>query len=461
MAENIVREPLSGIDILIAGGGLAGLTAAIECYRKGHNVRVVERRPGLDPFGDLIGIQPSALRTMRKWPGFVSQLYENQFGPDIHMYKFDGTLIGVFPSLGDYDPSTGERAIALSRLELHRALHKYATSLGISVEHGISVEDYSETVDKGCAILADGTKLEADLVIAADGVGGKGWGIVSGKKEEPISSGYAIYRTTFPLEYALKDPLLAKVYEGDGSHGSVYIGFNTHIVTGKNKNVVCWMMTYLDDGNATEDWSKTQSSDSALKYVKDWSPFVPALINAVPNKEVVDWKLMWRNPQPKWISPMGRVAQIGDAAHSLLPTSGSGATMAMEDGFTLAACLHISGKDKIPLAVQVYNKLRFERVSCAQRMGFKTRENWHHTDWDAVSKNPQLVGKIIGNWLANHDSEKYAYDNYAACAKHIIDGTPFTNTNTPPGYIYEPWTVEDLLKAAREKTDVQDAGDWS
>ncbi|KAG7448145.1 maackiain detoxification [Guyanagaster necrorhizus] len=453
MAENMVREPLSRIDILIAGGGLAGLTVAIECYRKGHNVRVVERRPGLDPFGDLIAIQPSALCTMRKWPGFVDQLYENQFGPDVHMYKFDGTLIGVFPSLCDYDPSTGERAVTLSRLELHRALHKYATSLGISIQHGISVEHYSETIDKGCAILADGTKLEADLVIAADGVGGKAWSIVSGKKEQPISSGYAIYRTTFPLEHAMNDPLLAKVYEGNGSHASAYIGPNSHIVTGKNKNI--------DNGNATEDWSKTQSSDSALKYVKDWSPFVPALINAVPNKEVVDWKLMWRNPQPKWTSPMGRVAQIGDAAHSLLPTSGSGATMAMEDGFTLAACLHVGGRNNIPLAVQVYNKLRFERVSCAQRMGFKTRESWHHTDWDAVSKNPQLVGKVIGNWLAKHDSEKYAYDNYAACAKHITEGTPFANTNTPPGYTYEPWTVEDLLKAAREKTDVQDAGDWS
>ncbi|KAG7446107.1 monooxygenase [Guyanagaster necrorhizus] len=461
MAENMLREPLSGIDILIVGGGLAGLTAAIECHRKGHNVRVVERRPGLDPFGDIIAIQPSALCTMRKWPGFLDQLFENEFGADLHLYKFDGTLIGVFPSLSDYTPTTGERATAFSRLEVHRALHKYATSLGISVEHEISVVDYSETADKGFAILADGTKLEADLVIAADGVGGKGWGIVSGKKEQPISSGYAVYRTTFSLEHALKDPVLAKVCEGDGSYTAAYIGFNTHIVVGKNKNVVCWMMTYLDDGNATEDWSKIQSSDSALKHVKDWSPFVPALVNAVPNKEVVDWKLMWRNPQPKWVSPMGRVAQIGDAAHSLLPTSASGATMAMEDGFTLAACLHLSGKDNIPMAVQVYNKLRFERASCAQRMGFKTRENWHHADWDAVSKNPKIIGKIIGKWLAMHDSEKYAYDNYAACAKHITDGTPFTNTNTPPGYTYEPWTVEDLLKAARQKTDVQDAGDWS
>ncbi len=55
---------------------------------------------------------------------------------------------------------------------------------------------------------------------------------------------------------------------------------------------------------------------------------------------------------------MGRIAQIGDAAHTLLPTSASGATMAMEDGITLAACLQVSGKDDVPLAARVYNKLR-------------------------------------------------------------------------------------------------------
>ncbi|KAK0206683.1 hypothetical protein DFS33DRAFT_611258 [Desarmillaria ectypa] len=458
MAEHMAREPLSGIDVLIVGGGLAGLTAAIECYRKGHDVRVVERRPGLDPFGDLIAIQPSVIHIMRKWPGFVEKLTENEFGSNIHMYKFDGTLIGIFP-VGVFDSAIGERAIALSRLDAHRALHEYATALGISIQHGINVQDYSETPENGFAILEDGSKLEADLVIAADGVGGKGWGLISGKKEEPVSSGYAIYRTTFPLEYALKNPELAKVYD-ESPRGTVHIGHNTHMVTGKNKNSVCWMMTYLDDGNATEDWSKIQSSDCALRYVKDWDSIVLALVNSVPNKEVVDWKLMWRNPQPKWVSPMGRVAQIGDAAHSLLPTSGSGATMAMEDGITLAACFHISGKNDIPLAMRVYNKLRFERVSCAQRMGFKTREQWHHTDWDAVMKDPKPLSRIVGDWLSKHNPEQYTYDNYAACAKNVTEGAPFVNTNTPPGYTYEPWTVQDLLQAAKEGRDVLDTGDW-
>ncbi|KAK0491386.1 hypothetical protein IW261DRAFT_1354932 [Armillaria novae-zelandiae] len=459
MAEHMVREPSSGIDILIVGGGLAGLTAAIECYRKGHSVRVVERRPGLDPFGDLVAIQPSALRTMRKWPGFLEGLNENTFGPQAHMYKYDGTLIGVFP-ICECGPNVEDRGMALSRIDAHRALHDYATALGITIEHGINIQDYSETAEKGFAILEDGSKLEADLVIAADGVGGKAWGIVSGKKEQPISSGYAIYRMTFPLNHALKVPALARVFD-ETPRTIIHIGHNTHIVTGKNKTSVCFLMTYMDGGNVDDNWSKTQSADSALHYVKEWDSFVPTLISSVPNKEVTDWKLMWRNPQPKWVSSMGRITQIGDAAHTLLPTSASGATMAMEDGITLAACLQVGGKDDVPLAVRVYNELRFERVSCAQRAGFKTRENWHRTNWEVVLKDPKALGKLVGDWLAKHDSEKYAYENYDACAKHITEGTPFTNTNIPPGYIYEPWTVQDLVNAANEGRVVQDTGNWS
>jgi 2-polyprenyl-6-methoxyphenol hydroxylase-like FAD-dependent oxidoreductase len=50
-AKAMDRYPLTGIDILIVGAGLGGLTAAIECYRKGHNVRVIEKRPDFSTFG--------------------------------------------------------------------------------------------------------------------------------------------------------------------------------------------------------------------------------------------------------------------------------------------------------------------------------------------------------------------------------------------------------------------------
>ncbi|KAK0444417.1 hypothetical protein EV421DRAFT_1903047 [Armillaria borealis] len=80
----------------------------------------------------------------------------------------------------------------------------------------------------------------------------------------------------------------------------------------------------------------------------------------------------------------------------------------------------------------------FERVSCAQRAGFKTREQLHRNNWEIVLKDPKALGKLVGDWLAKHDSEKYAYENYDACAKHITEGAPFTNTNIPPGYVYDP-----------------------
>lgn len=67
---------------------------------------------------------------------------------------------------------------------------------------------------------------------------------------------------------------------------------------------------------------------------------------------------MWRNPQPTWTSPNGRVVQLGDAAHTFIPSSGSGATQALEDGIYLASCLQISGKERAGLASKIYNKLR-------------------------------------------------------------------------------------------------------
>lgn len=120
--------------------------------------------------------------------------------------------------------------------------------------------------------------------------------------------------------------------------------------------------TKEDSNVEEEDWAKTTSIDKALKAVEGWDPLVTEIINATPNRTVLDWKLMWRNPQPQWASPSGRVVQIGDAAHPFLPTSASGGTMAMEDAYSLAACLHLAGKKNVSLATKVHNHLRYVPV---------------------------------------------------------------------------------------------------
>ena len=89
---------------------------------------------------------------------------------------------------------------------------------------------------------------------------------------------------------------------------------------------------------------------------------------------------------------------------------------------------------------------RVERVSCAQKMGFKNREIFHNTDWNAVAENPQIMGKLAGDWLLRHDPEQYAYANYSKCAEHLLKGMPFQNTNAVPSYTYKPWTTKELLE---------------
>ena len=89
-----------------------------------------------------------------------------------------------------------------------------------------------------------------------------------------------------------------------------------------------------------------------------WDPITLDLVKQSPKHSIVDWKLMWRIPNPRWTSPGGLVCQLGHAAHAFLPTSGSGATFAMEDGISLAACVELAGESNVALATRVHQALR-------------------------------------------------------------------------------------------------------
>lgn len=78
---------------------------------------------------------------------------------------------------------------------------------------------------------------------------------------------------------------------------------------------------------------------------------------------VVDWKLRWRDGTPQWTSDGGRLIRIGDAAHAFLPTAGNGAVQGLEDALALAECLRIGGKEGVPQATKVHNKLRYVHQS--------------------------------------------------------------------------------------------------
>lgn len=167
---------------------------------------------------------------------------------------------------------------------------------------------------------------------------------------------------------------------------------------------------------------------------------------------------MWRDPQPTSTSPGGLVVQIGDAAHTFLPSSGNGGTQAIEDALSLAACISKAGKENLSDATKVHSLLRFERVSCLQAFGI---QNAHKRD---TSKHEDTAGARIvhfGTWILEHDPEKYALENYESALEHLKSGTPFKNTNTPPGMVYKPWTIDSLMDDHAKGEATVLSGDWS
>ena len=244
-------------------------------------------------------------------------------------------------------------------------------------------------------------------------------------------------------------------------------------------------INHPDQDTAEESWSHRVSREEALKFtatVPGWPEVANRVIKAIPPDTMVDWKLMWRDPQPKWVSPNGRVVQLGDAAHTFLPSvrivyipgttivvsktstnhtlqfqSGNGGTQAIEDAVSLATCVNVAGKEGIPNATRVHNVLRFERVSCLQAIGVINQEV-RNTNRKG---DPTDIHKVFGEWLLGHNPEQYAIDNYDKALDHVLNGTPFKNTNIPTGVTVPDWTIDSLMEQLDKGEPTMLDQDWS
>lgn len=100
----------------------------------------------------------------------------------------------------------------------------------------------------------------------------------------------------------------------------------------KNGSDCCWVLTHPDEHDIDESWSFPGKLSEVKEAIKDWDPICTRIVSKTPEDMLVDWKLVYRDPLPTWVSPKARILLLGDAAHPFLPTSAQGATQALEDG---------------------------------------------------------------------------------------------------------------------------------
>lgn len=377
------------------------------------------------------------------------------------------------------DPKNVPMVMQMRKL-WHEMLWRQVERFGIEVSFNKRVVKYEEHADRGVASVVDdrGERAEADVILAADGLNSSSQDIVMPGANKGMPSGRSAFRSAYPLEVAMADPLVKEYFgpkDGKFPLTQTWLGPDTHLMAlcyfdkeGNNGKMV-WGVTYHKKGeqDTLESWSKTVSSEDVLRVLDEtapgWGAPLKAMILATPPDHIVHWPLLWRNPQARWHSPAGRILQIGDAAHSFLPTSGSGATTAIEDAVTIAECLKQSGgKDHAPTAVKTHNLLRLDRVSCAQRLGFENARRFHKTDFSSGPVDVSKVQARVPVWIFSHDPEEYTVKNYKEAAECVVkEGRGWVNTNIPKGYVPVEWSLEEVLEREREGKGVELEGDWS
>ncbi len=430
----------------------------------------------LTSVGDIIVMQPSAVAHFRHWPGLLRDLEEEQVHAGVSYEKHSGEHI-YGPTVPQFNEpeSLKERkglrvAPAQVRQKFYRMLLRQVAKLGLKIEYGKPVHRYFEdkAAGKGGVVLDNGETHIADIVVAADGLRSKSEILITGEHTPTKSSGMSIYRISYPRELAMRDPLVRKRWEHLPATWEYWLGPGMYVGVFVSDETVGFGFTVRDiHGTATESWEPDTDAEDVVKAllkVPDWDPAMAALIRTAPKGQIVHWPLLWRDLRENWTSEGGRVVQIGDAAHTFTPTSGNGATQALEDAVTLATCLQLGGGVRnAPLATKIFNKLRYQRVSCAQKMTFVNAQLKTETDWDAIWADPSKVKTRFPKWVSSHDPEVYAYEKYSQAFANIVWGADFTNTNFPPGHKFVPWTIEEVYRdiEAGKKVESMLDGDWS
>ncbi len=177
----------------------------------------------------------------------MAETYNNIiYRPTLSLHKYDGELLG-----GPFSIKEGVDHLPtpVSRPKLIGALYDYVISLGISVTFGKAVVDYYEDLEtnRAGAITAEGEHFEADLVIAADGVGSKSWKAVTGEHSVPKSSGFSVYRVAYPTKLAFENPFVAEQFaltEGGDDICRVFLGKNTHGIVLVSPETTTWFLTH-------------------------------------------------------------------------------------------------------------------------------------------------------------------------------------------------------------------------
>ncbi|QDS75985.1 hypothetical protein FKW77_004279 [Venturia effusa] len=355
------------MEIIIVGAGIGGLSHALSLSLAGHRVIVLESASALAEIGAGVQMTPCATRSFWKW-GLASDITASSALPESFnvLRDSDGELLGKVP-FAPFKEQYGAPYVTIHRAEIHRILHKHTVRAGAEIRLGSRVIHYD--FDGGVVHLANGERLEADLVVAADGINSMARKTFLPELEDGLEkTGWAAYRVVVPVDRIKANPITAHVVDRHGCN--CWVGdqhcFMSYLV--KNSSVLNLVLSHPDDVDAA-GWTSEQYAAEFKRLFSHWDPAVSALLD-MTEPFPQNWPVLQVKPLPAWKSNSGRFVLVGDAAHAMAFYLSMGVSLAVEDAESLTACLELmDGRNtNLQQAMSIFEavrKPRAEAVSAA------------------------------------------------------------------------------------------------
>lgn len=396
--------------VVIAGGGIGGLAAALACARQRVPVQLLERATQLSEVGAGIQIGPNVTRILQAW-GLGAALAEVAAFPK-QLQARDAQTGQVLGTL-----RLGERAQALygapyatiHRADLQGLLQRAVQDAGVALHLGQTVHGWYETEEALQVNTAEGLSLQVSSLIGADGI----WSAV---RQQLL--GDASARFTGHLAYRALVAQVDLPAHLRSDQITVWMGPRLHVVhypvrSGQWLNLVAIVHGAKPD--QAQDWDQAGHTQALMQAMGAVGRDLHERLASVPAWR--QWALHDRSPvSGSNDMAQGRVALLGDAAHPMRPYLAQGAGMAIEDAQALAQCLRV-GNATVAEQLQAYAEQRWARNARVQARAIRNGRIFHAQGAVALGRNlsMRLMGERVMDvpWLYADASEVHGFKGNA------------------------------------------------
>ena len=349
-----------GHEVLIVGGGIAGLAAALSLHAEGVDVVVRESVPEVQPLGVGINLLPHAIRELDAL-GLLEQLESVGVAPsNLAYFSAKGQMI--------WEEARGRAAgYNWPQLSLHRGilqvvLHETAVArLGsdrvLTGRHLISIDQHDDRVTATfeCRDERGGEEsVDASIVVAADGIHSTVRQQRFPNEGMPLWNGALLWRGA--VEY---EPILdGRTMVWAGHPDQKFVAYPIRDLD-NGKQLINFIAEYRTDDRELlerEDWNRAGNLDDFAPRFDDWVfdwLDIPSLLRAAPGTFL--FPMVDRDPLDRWTE--GRVTLIGDAAHPMYPIGSNGASQGILDARVLAGCIR-THRNNLARALEIYEANR-------------------------------------------------------------------------------------------------------